>query len=818
MRRALRAVGRALPRRSREPRWSTSWGWESRRCFGAYASGGGVETLADAQQGVDDVDALFDLGGAPLLPAAIKAPDDVVALLSAEDGEAFVEAAHRLSSRTKGIVELPEALDRAVRVAVRDTGATHRQVKAKGRDLLQALKAVSRGMPAPDARDASVKAWLRGDKGEARRGDDREASVAEEDVLARGASWGATLSVRKQRRMEEGLAAISNATREKERESASSAEGARRGKGSKSPPAASFAATAYGPLEAAAYAVTRLPMTFAAQERAMRELRLRAPDFRPETLLDFGAGPAPALWAARRVFGSGESPSLDASVATGAGRGKTTLVDASPSMMAFTRRVAKAVYDDEDLERLGEGMEYLSKPSGRPMPEPSPWGDTGPVRTMASLRALSPKASFDLVVAAYSLGEVAAGTRHERQQRSARAGGEEAEVSATVGLDTRTEEIVKALWSRVAPGGALIVLEPGTPRGSKLVRRARAMILDAEREAAKRGDGVLRAHVVAPCQHDRACPMDDLQDSTWCHFSQRVRRSEMHRQMLPRGKGAQFQDERFSYVIIRRANREDAARELAERARRMAAADPGDADALDERFRETREDEEADMDEEELAERRAIEKAIRVSVAGIDGETGEDPADDSAWMNDLEEREEEEEFEEEYEEEEEDEETVADAAAAASAHEWGRMVRPPIKRSGHVVVDLCDAEGRLTRQIVAKSHAWDGGVGKTGYRAARKSKWGDLWAYRDPRKLNEKRTVSAAELEAFFADVDGFDGAGADDALEGARVTPVGVAAAKKHFARKRPAIVEQFVAMEREHGIEELEDMMRDSDEGEGN
>ena len=46
----------------------------------------------------------------------------------------------------------------------------------------------------------------------------------------------------------------------------------------------------------------------------------------------------------------------------------------------------------------------------------------------------------------------------------------------------------------------------------------------------------------------------------------------------------------------------------------------------------------------------------------------------------------------------------------------------------------------------------------------------------------------------------------------------MGVAAAKKHFARKRPAIVEQFVAMEREHGIEELEDMMRDSDEGEGN
>ena len=34
------------------------------------------------------------------------------------------------------------------------------------------------------------------------------------------------------------------------------------------------------------------------------------------------------------------------------------------------------------------------------------WGNTGPVRTAASLRSINPKASFDLVVAAYSLGAV----------------------------------------------------------------------------------------------------------------------------------------------------------------------------------------------------------------------------------------------------------------------------------------------------------------------------------------------------------------------------------------------------------------------------
>ena len=95
----------------------------------------------------DDVSAMVELDGPPLLSAALKAPDDLVALLSAADGEDFVDRVHRLSARSEGIVELPDELERAVRVAVRDTGATHRQVKARGRSLLESLKSISRGMP-----------------------------------------------------------------------------------------------------------------------------------------------------------------------------------------------------------------------------------------------------------------------------------------------------------------------------------------------------------------------------------------------------------------------------------------------------------------------------------------------------------------------------------------------------------------------------------------------------------------------------------------------------------------------------------------------
>ncbi|KAL9121868.1 MAG: hypothetical protein Q9187_001574 [Circinaria calcarea] len=51
-----------------------------------------------------------------------------------------------------------------------------------------------------------------------------------------------------------------------------------------------------------------------------------------------------------------------------------------------------------------------------------------------------------------------------------------------------------------------------------------------------------------------------------------------------------------------------------------------------------------------------------------------------------------------------------------------RAVLPPLKRRGHVILDLCTPSGRLERWTVPKSFS------KQAYRDARKSKWGDLWA------------------------------------------------------------------------------------------
>jgi len=64
---------------------------------------------------------------------------------------------------------------------------------------------------------------------------------------------------------------------------------------------------------------------------------------------------------------------------------------------------------------------------------------------------------------------------------------------------------------------------------------------------------------------------------------------------------------------------------------------------------------------------------------------------------------------------------------------WPRIIRRPLKRSGHIIEDYCDTDGinytafsligHLKRTVISKSQ------GKEIYTAARKSKWGDLWPF-----------------------------------------------------------------------------------------
>jgi ribosomal protein RSM22 (predicted rRNA methylase) len=100
--------------------------------------------------------------------------------------------------------------------------------------------------------------------------------------------------------------------------------------------------------------------------------------------------------------------------------------------------------------------------------------------------------------------------------------------------DAERKSLAALMWEKSRD--TLLVVEPGTPAGYSRIIALREQLI---------GSG---AHVIAPCPHDRPCP---LQRPDWCHFTQRLPRLQAHKQI----KGAElpFEDERLSYVALSRA-------------------------------------------------------------------------------------------------------------------------------------------------------------------------------------------------------------------------------------------------------------------------
>jgi len=117
-----------------------------------------------------------------------------------------------------------------------------------------------------------------------------------------------------------------------------------------------------------------------------------------------------------------------------------------------------------------------------------------------------PAGSFDLVTISYLLNELEAGD---------------------------VPGVVERAWAATA--GALAIVEPGTPAGYRRLLAARELVL---------GLGGL---TVAPCPHDRGCP---LGEGDWCHFAVRLPRSAEHR--AAKGALAGHEDEKFAYVVMAR--------------------------------------------------------------------------------------------------------------------------------------------------------------------------------------------------------------------------------------------------------------------------
>ncbi|MFJ8495650.1 small ribosomal subunit Rsm22 family protein [Streptomyces sp. NPDC094038] len=87
-----------------------------------------------------------------------------------------------------------------------------------------------------------------------------------------------------------------------------------------------------------------------------------------------------------------------------------------------------------------------------------------------------------------------------------------------------------------AAAQAVVIVEAGTPAGYARIIEARDRLTAAG------------LHVAAPCPHSAACPI--VPGTDWCHFSARVSRSSLHRQV--KGGSLPYEDEKFSYVAATR--------------------------------------------------------------------------------------------------------------------------------------------------------------------------------------------------------------------------------------------------------------------------
>ncbi|ELR02705.1 hypothetical protein GMDG_05654 [Pseudogymnoascus destructans 20631-21] len=242
--------------------------------------------------------------------------------------------------------------------------------------------------------------------------------------------------------------------------------------------------------------------------------------------------------------------------------------------------------------------------------------------------------------------------------------------------DFKRKNQVRNLWSLLNPdGGVLILIEKGLPRGFEAIAEARSLLL--EKHIASPGathivNGNLnngdpdiekdKGMIIAPCTNHLTCPMYPVPGIS------SGRKDYCHfgqRYIRPgfqqRVLGANrknHEDAKFSYIAVRRG---------------VDARDPSPSS----------------LSAPLIQGQSATDAAFAGHEAGSDPDLGyhtQKPAD------------------------------------AFSTLSLPRMVLLPLKRRGHVSIDLCTPAGTLERWTVPKSFS------AQAYRDARKAKWGDLWA------------------------------------------------------------------------------------------
>lgn len=100
--------------------------------------------------------------------------------------------------------------------------------------------------------------------------------------------------------------------------------------------------------------------------------------------------------------------------------------------------------------------------------------------------------------------------------------------------DTAREKSLAALAEN---SDRLIIVEPGTPHSFAQMKKTRAWLISHG------------FSIAAPCTHEGECA---ISEGDWCHFSERVQRSALHKRL--KGGDAPYEDEKFCFIAAQRTS------------------------------------------------------------------------------------------------------------------------------------------------------------------------------------------------------------------------------------------------------------------------
>lgn len=278
----------------------------------------------------------------------------------------------------------------------------------------------------------------------------------------------------------------------------------------------------------------------------------------------------------------------------------------------------------------------------------------------------------------------------------------------------RRREMLDNLWHMLSPeGGVLIVLEKGHPRGFEAVAEVRDRLISefiipptpgqAPDSIEPEADRVREpGMIVAPCTNHTKCPMyltPGLSPGRkdFCHFSQRFIRPPFLQRVLE-NVNRNHEDIQFSFISVRRGMP-------------PAAEVPEGTEA-------------EKNDTHDIKTIRQGEEATTQAFAGY-------------------------------------EDIASDHPDRPHALSLPRNILPPLKRKGHVTLDLCTPAGQIERWTIPRSFS------KQAYHDARKARWGDLWALGAKTRVHRKVRLGRGVEPGVGVPQDG--GIRAQAALDGAR-------------------------------------------------